>query len=95
MRCVRYERPQTTIASTCSWVSASEPAGAFYIFADARRFGADSRALAFRLLDRSHVALTPGVDFGAAGEGFLRFSYAAADDTIRAALERLAGALEE
>jgi aspartate/methionine/tyrosine aminotransferase len=72
---------------------ASEPPGAFYVFADARRIDADSRRLSSRLLEEAHVAVTPGVDFGEAGEGFLRFSYAAADDTIRAALERLAVAL--
>lgn len=69
------------------------PAGAFYVFADARRFGADSRALAFDLLERAHVAATPGVDFGAAGEGFLRFSLSAPDAQIETALERLAKAL--
>jgi len=68
----------------------TEPCGAFYVFADARRFDADSRRLSQRLLEDAHVAITPGVDFGAAGEGFLRFSYAAADETIRAALGRLA-----
>ena len=67
-----------------------EPRGAFYVFADARRFGADSKALAFDLLERAHVALTPGIDFGAEGEGWLRFSYAASDEDIGAALERLA-----
>lgn len=72
---------------------ASEPLGAFYVFADARRFDADSRRLSSRLLEGAHVAVTPGVDFGQAGEGFLRFSYAAADETIRAALERLAKVL--
>ena len=72
---------------------ASEPRGAFYVFANASRYDSDSRRLAFDLLDRAHVAVTPGVDFGAAGEGFLRFSYAAADETIRRALERLADAL--
>ena len=72
---------------------ASEPRGAFYVFADARAIGGDSRALAFDLLERAGVALTPGVDFGAAGEGFLRFSYAAADETIRRAAERLREAL--
>jgi aspartate/methionine/tyrosine aminotransferase len=69
------------------------PAGAFYVFADARRFGADSRALAFDLLERAHVAVTPGVDFGAAGEGFLRFSLSAPDVQIEEALARLAKAL--
>jgi aspartate/methionine/tyrosine aminotransferase len=66
------------------------PAGAFYVFADARRFGSDSRALAFDWLERAGVALGPGVDFGAAGEGFLRFSYTASEATIDRALERLA-----
>jgi aspartate/methionine/tyrosine aminotransferase len=69
------------------------PLGAFYVFADARAFGADSRRLAFDLLENAHVAVTPGVDFGAAGEGWLRFSYAASEQTIAEALERLARAL--
>jgi aspartate/methionine/tyrosine aminotransferase len=69
------------------------PLGAFYVFADARAFDADSRRLAFDLLENAHVAATPGVDFGAAGEGWLRFSYAASDATIAEALERLARAL--
>ena len=58
------------------------PDGAFYLFADARRFGGDSRALAFELLERAQVAVTPGVDFGAAGEGWLRFSYAVSEATL-------------
>jgi aspartate/methionine/tyrosine aminotransferase len=65
------------------------PAGAFYVFADARRFGSDSRALAFDWLERAGVAVGPGVDFGAAGEGFLRFSYTASESAIDLALERL------
>jgi aspartate/methionine/tyrosine aminotransferase len=69
------------------------PRGAFYVFADARRFGPDSRKLASTLLERAHVAVTPGVDFGAAGEGFLRFSCTAADAQINDALERIAGVL--
>ena len=66
-----------------------EPAGAFYVFADARAFGADSRKLAFELLEATHVAVTPGVDFGAAGEGWLRFSCALADADLAEALARL------
>jgi aspartate/methionine/tyrosine aminotransferase len=69
------------------------PEGAFYVFADARAFSSDSRALAFDLLERAHVGTTPGIDFGAAGEGWLRFSYAASDATIEEALARLASAL--
>jgi aspartate/methionine/tyrosine aminotransferase len=71
----------------------TEPLGAFYVFADASRFGGDSRALAFDLLERAHVAVTPGVDFGAAGEGFLRFSYAVSEQSIERGLSRLADVL--
>jgi aspartate/methionine/tyrosine aminotransferase len=69
------------------------PAGAFYVFADARRFAPDSRRFAFELLERAHVAVTPGIDFGAAGEGHLRFSLSAPDAAIEEALARLARAL--
>ncbi len=69
------------------------PRGAFYVFADARAFGADSRRLAFDLLERAHVAVTPGVDFGAAGEGWLRFTLSAPDAQIEEALARIGRAL--
>ena len=71
------------------------PRGAFYVLADARVFGSDSRQLAFDLLERSGVAATPGIDFGEAGEGFLRFCYAAAEEEIVEALEWLAPVLRE
>jgi aspartate/methionine/tyrosine aminotransferase len=70
-----------------------EPKGAFYVFADARAFDSDSLRLAYALLDRAKVAVTPGVDFGEAGEGWLRFAYANSEAAIEVALERLAAAL--
>jgi aspartate/methionine/tyrosine aminotransferase len=69
------------------------PAGAFYAFADARAFDTDSRRLAFALLERAQVGTAPGIDFGAAGEGWLRFCYAASEATIEEALARLRAAL--
>jgi aspartate/methionine/tyrosine aminotransferase len=69
------------------------PRGAFYVLADARRFDTDSLRLASRLLEEAHVAVTPGIDFGAAAEGLLRFCYANSDDAIREALARMAGTL--
>lgn len=71
-----------------------DPDGAFYVLADARRFGSDSRALAFRLLEEARVGTTPGIDFGEAAEGRLRFCYARSRETIETALERLAPVLE-
>ena len=66
-----------------------EPTGAFYVFADARRFAARSYDFAFEILAHARVAVTPGIDFGSRGEGYLRFSYANGLPRIREALARL------
>jgi aspartate/methionine/tyrosine aminotransferase len=66
-----------------------EPTGAFYVFADARRFCTDSYKEAFRIIEEIKVGVTPGIDFGSAGEGFLRFSYANSLENIKEGLNRL------
>lgn len=66
-----------------------EPTGAFYVFADARDFCRDSYKEAFNILEEVKVGVTPGVDFGKGGEGFLRFSYANSLDNIREGLDRI------
>ena len=67
----------------------TEPQGAFYIFADARKFTSDSYNFAFEVLENAHVGITPGVDFGTNGEGFVRFSYANSLDNLKEGLNRL------
>ncbi|MDZ7376542.1 MAG: pyridoxal phosphate-dependent aminotransferase [candidate division KSB1 bacterium] len=66
-----------------------EPTGAFYVFANAKRFCSNSYEFAFELLENAHVAVTPGIDFGTNGEGFLRFSYANSIDNIQLGVERI------
>ncbi len=72
-----------------------EPTGAFYVFANVSKLSNDSLALAFDILEKAHVAVTPGADFGEGGEGYLRFSYAAAPEKIDEGLRRLAAYMEE
>ena len=66
-----------------------EPTGAFYVFANARHLSGDSYALAFDILEKAHVGVTPGIDFGPNGEGYLRFSYANSLQKIAEGLERI------
>lgn len=66
-----------------------EPTGAFYVFANARHLSPDSYQLAFDILDKAHVGVTPGIDFGAGGEGYLRFTYANSMENITEGLNRL------
>ncbi|MBD3308228.1 aminotransferase class I/II-fold pyridoxal phosphate-dependent enzyme [candidate division KSB3 bacterium] len=68
---------------------AVEPTGAFYVFANATKFGTDSYKLAFDILEHANVAVTPGIDFGTNGEGYLRFSYANSLENIQEGLRRL------
>lgn len=66
-----------------------EPTGAFYVFANARHISGDSYKLAFDILEKAHVGVTPGIDFGKNGEGYLRFSYANSMENIGEGLDRI------
>ncbi|MDM7911833.1 MAG: aminotransferase class I/II-fold pyridoxal phosphate-dependent enzyme, partial [Methanotrichaceae archaeon] len=66
-----------------------EPTGAFYVFANARHISGDSHKLAFDILEKAHVGVTPGVDFGKNGEGYIRFSYANSMEKIAEGLDRI------
>jgi aspartate/methionine/tyrosine aminotransferase len=72
-----------------------DPPGAFYVLVDMRHFGRDSLTLAFEILEKAHVALGPGRDFGEAAEGFVRFSFATSQEQIEEGLRRLARAVPE
>jgi aspartate/methionine/tyrosine aminotransferase len=67
----------------------TDPTGAFYILADARHIDSDSYQLAFDILEKAGVAVTPGIDFGQNGEGYIRFSYATSLDRIAEGMDRL------
>ena len=64
--------------------------GAFYLYADVSRFADDSFAFAKRMLEETHVAATPGVDFDPLrGRHFVRFCYAGSAAEMREAVERI------
>ncbi|VVB90976.1 (5-formylfuran-3-yl)methyl phosphate transaminase [uncultured archaeon] len=67
----------------------SEPEGAYYVLANAVKFGSDSLELSRRILEEAGVAVTPGIDFGDGAEGYIRFSYANSLENIREGMERI------
>jgi len=67
----------------------TEPKGAYYVLADARKFGEDSLVLSRQILEDIGVAVTPGIDFGQGAEGHLRFSYANSLENIKEGMDRL------
>jgi aspartate/methionine/tyrosine aminotransferase len=64
--------------------------GAFYLYADVSRFADDSFAFAKRMLEETHVAATPGVDFDPLrGRHFVRFCYAGSAAEMHEAVARI------
>ena len=77
-------------------LKANVPDGAFYVFPDVSYyFGKahngtkinNATDLCFYLLDNARVALVPGAAFG--DDNYIRFSYAAAEDVLVKALDRM------
>jgi aspartate/methionine/tyrosine aminotransferase len=69
----------------------STPNGAFYLYADSRRFGDDSQVLARRFLEEAGVAVAPGIDFGAhRAADHLRFAYTTSVSRLEEGVARIA-----
>jgi len=67
------------------------PAGAFYLYADSRRFGSDSQQLARAFLEEAGVAVTPGIDFGDhRSADHLRFAYTTSLERLEEGVGRIA-----
>lgn len=63
------------------------PQGAFYIWADIKR---DGVSFAKELLEKEHVAVTPGIDFGTNGtKTFVRFAYTQEIEKMQEGLRRI------
>ncbi len=70
------------------------PDGAFYAWADCSAHATSSWDFCFDLMERAHIALTPGRDFGPhLGERFLRLSFASSMAQLQEAVDRLQRAL--
>ncbi len=71
------------------------PDGAFYAWFDCSRHAASSWDFCLQMMERAHVALTPGRDFGPAqAERFARLSFASSLPQLQTAVARLARELQ-
>lgn len=69
-------------------VTCRNPGGAFYAFPNITGTGLSSRQAQDQFLEQVGVATVAGTSFGAFGEGYIRYSYAASLDEIHNALKR-------
>ena len=92
-----YNRRRTFVYNSFQKMGLScfEPKGAFYVFPNISGMGMTSEEFCHKLINEKHVACVPGTAFGAAGEGFMRCSYASSMDNLKEALKRIAEFVEE
>ena len=73
------------------WTNVAEPSGTMFVWAELppgkREQG--SMAAVIDLIEKAHVAASPGVGFGAGGEGYLRFALIEDPPRIAEACERI------
>jgi aspartate/methionine/tyrosine aminotransferase len=66
------------------------PEGAFYVYADTSQIATDSFALSAQTLEKAHVAMTPGRDFGVnVPEKYMRIAYTQPIARLTEAVERI------
>lgn len=82
-----------TALSALPGVSLPEPQDTFYAFPQFEGL-TDSTAFTARLVRETGVALAPGVGFGAAGEGYLRWCFASTEQTVARTHSRLRAFLD-
>ncbi len=89
-----YRRRRDLLVQGCNaaGMRAQKPLAGLYVWAEVPRDFTSSQ-FATWLFDKTGVFITPGSNFGAAGEGYVRISMTAPDERIATALERMQTAL--
>ena len=68
----------------------TKPDGAFYLWCDISKYSNDSLSFSYELLEKLHIAVTPGIDFGKnSTKTKLRFAYTRDINHISKGIERL------
>ena len=89
MRALYRERRDLLLGALAELGLEAQPVrGTFYVWVHVPR-GFTSASLTAKMLQEIGVVITPGSGFGAAGEGYVRFSLTVATARLREAVERL------
>jgi len=90
----RRRRFMTDALNSIPGVHCRLPEGAFYLFPEVSFQGLDSNALAEFMIEKAHVAVTPGSAFGRAGARNIRLTFATSMANLRQAAEQMKTAME-
>lgn len=85
----RRRRDLAAYELTAGGIPFALPLGSFFLLVDIRSSGLDSWDFARRLLQDEQIATVPGVAFGDGGEGYVRLTLAAAEESIHRGVQAL------
>jgi len=90
-----YRRRRDVLVKGCNAIGMHtlNPKAGLYVWAEIPK-GFTSREFTNWLFDKTGVYITPGTNFGNAGEGYVRISLTAPEERIETALQRMKNALE-
>jgi alanine-synthesizing transaminase len=91
--CAMYEKRRNALVkglNQAGW-PVEKPRGSMFLWAaiPERHRAQGSLAFAKQMLERTHVAVSPGIGFGPMGEGFVRFSLIENEKRLREAAARI------
>lgn len=81
------------IAAHLPQIKLTEPEGTYLLWLDCRALNLSDEALQQFLVEKAGVGLSPGINFGSDGSGFMRMNIGAPRKTIMRALEQIRQAL--
>lgn len=70
-------------------MSCSMPHATFYLFVNVEKTGLNGLDFAYKLLEKEHVAVVPGVTYGDGYENYIRIAYTMKIDKLAQAVERM------
>jgi len=70
-------------------LSCRKPDATFYLFVNISKTGMNCLDFAYKLLEEEHVAVVPGITYGAAYTDFIRIAFTLKVDGLKAAVERI------
>ncbi len=70
-------------------LSCSKPHATFYLFVNVEKTGLNGLDFAYKLLEKEHVAVAPGITYGDGYENYIRIAYTMNIDKLKMAVEKI------
>ena len=75
-------------------LSCVKPFATFYLFVNIGKTGLNGLEFAYQLLEKEHVAVVPGITYGAGYDDYIRIAYTMNIDQLKIAVDRISRFVE-